>query len=145
MTGAQPLLGVAWTLLTMGFAVIFIIVMSETMPRMLRPTRSWNPPLRDAFVLFICVLWLLLGVFVIVALWALLFVLRGEFSDWDTSLYFSVVSVTTVGYGDITLAPGSRILAGFAAADGFLIFGLYTAALYEAITKLREERHRVES
>ncbi|MEM6485155.1 MAG: ion channel [Pseudomonadota bacterium] len=141
MTNIQPLLGVVWTLITMGFAVVFIIVMSETVPRILAPTRAWIPPLRDAFVLLLCVLWLLLGVFVIVALWALLFMIRGVFSDWDTSLYFSVVSVTTVGYGDITLATGSRILAGFAAADGFLIFGLYTASLYEVITKLREERH----
>lgn len=140
----QPILGIAWTLLTMGFAVAFITVMSEAVPRLLPTMRDWHLPQRDALVLFGCVLWLLLGVFVIVALWALLFILRGEFADWNTSLYFSVVSVTTVGYGDITLNADSRILAGFAAADGFLIFGLYTAALYEAITKLRDERHQSE-
>lgn len=126
----------------MSIAVGFISVMSEVVPRLLPATREWKLPLRDACVLFACVLWLLLGVFAIVALWALLFVLHGEFSDWNTSLYFSIVSVTTVGYGDITLDAESRILAGFAAADGFLIFGLFTAALYEAITRLRDERHR---
>ena len=95
-------------------------------------------------VLFFAVLWLLGGVFLIVTLWALLFVWRGEFTDLATAVYFSVVSVTTVGYGDITVSSHSRMLAGFAAADGFLIFGLDTAALYEALGQLKASHHNAD-
>ncbi|MEO0438603.1 MAG: ion channel [Pseudomonadota bacterium] len=143
--GAQVALGVTWTLLTMGIAVLFIIVLLETVPRFLLIPSKAPQPVRDAMVLFFAVLWLLGGVFLVVTLWALLFVWRGEFSDLATAVYFSVVSVTTVGYGDITVSSHSRVLAGFAAADGFLIFGLDTAALYEALGQLKSSHQAASS
>lgn len=142
--GAQVALGVTWTLLTMGIAVLFIVVLLETVPRFLTVPSRVPQPVRDALVLFFAVLWLLGGVFFIVTLWALLFVWRGEFTDLATAVYFSVVSVTTVGYGDITVSSHSRMLAGFAAADGFLIFGLDTAALYEALGQLKASHHNAD-
>jgi Ion channel len=45
-------------------------------------------------------------------------------SEYTTSLYFSVVTWTTLGYGDCTPAPDIRLVAAFEALVGNLSFGM---------------------
>ena len=42
--------------------------------------------------------------------WATLFMLLGQFEDFETSLYFSGITFTSLGYGDLTLPKRVRIL-----------------------------------
>jgi hypothetical protein len=63
--------------------------------------------------------------------WALLYMELGLFETLEPALYFSIVSFTTVGYGDVVLEPGWRLLAGMTATHGLLNFGLFTAFLVE--------------
>jgi hypothetical protein len=42
-------------------------------------------------------------------LWACLYWFLGEFSDFGQALYFSVVTSTTLGYGDVTLSERKRL------------------------------------
>jgi len=62
-------------------------------------------------------------------LWAIGLYASGAFSDFAASFYFSTVTYTTLGYGDIVLAPPLRIFASFAAITGLLTFGISTAFL----------------
>ena len=62
-------------------------------------------------------------------IWALVFLGVGAFEAMEPALYFSLVSFTTVGFGDITLNPDWRLLSGLTAANGFLTFGWSTAYL----------------
>ena len=135
----QIFLGVTWTLLTTGVAVAFIVSIPELIPGIANIFDSFSRFLRDAGVLLFAVSWLLIGIMAVVVAWASLFWWRGEFSSIEDVLYFSAVSVTTVGYGDIVVTSESRLLAGFAAANGFLVFGLDTAALYDVLVRLRSE------
>ena len=47
------------------------------------------------------------------ALWAAVYIGLGVLADWDTAVYFSIVTMTSVGYGDVTfigrLAPAGRV------------------------------------
>lgn len=52
------------------------------------------------------------------------------------ALYFSTVTYTTVGYGDIVLSPNFRMLSGIEATNGMLLFGWTTAFIFEMITKI---------
>jgi hypothetical protein len=45
------------------------------------------------------------------------------------SLYFSIVTATTVGYGDIVPLGMSRVVAGMEAIIGFLLFAIFIAKL----------------
>ncbi|MDJ0926110.1 MAG: potassium channel family protein [Gammaproteobacteria bacterium] len=65
--------------------------------------------------------------------WALVYVAVGEFSELRHALYFSVVTSTTLGYGDITLSERWRLLASFEAMGGLVLFGASTAFLMAAI------------
>ncbi|MEM1143414.1 MAG: ion channel [Pseudomonadota bacterium] len=133
---SQLTLGVVWTAMTMGIAVVFMVCLRESVHLIEHTLAKFSAPVLTFVVLLAALLWLLIGILAVTALWALLFQWRGEFADFTTAAYFSLISITTVGYGDITLSEQSRMLAGFAAADGFLIFGLYTAALFEVLSHL---------
>jgi len=53
--------------------------------------------------LIIIVLWMLAALSLAVWLWAGVFILLGEFNNLEPALYFSVVSFTTLGFGDIII------------------------------------------
>jgi hypothetical protein len=64
------------------------------------------------------------------ALWAAVYLGLGVLADWDTAIYFSIVTMTTVGYGDVILSGDWRLLAAFQAMTGMLVFGLSAAFLF---------------
>ena len=74
-----------------------------------------------------------LGLFFIhllqVHMWALVFWGQRDITDFETALYFSMVTFSTLGYGDILVAPHWRILAGLEGMNGFLLIGWSTAYL----------------
>ena len=69
-------------------------------------------------------------------LWAISFIAFGAFSDPATSLYFALVTYTTLGYGDIVMAENIRLYGALAAVTGLLGFGLSTAFLVAVFGKL---------
>ena len=68
--------------------------------------------------------------------WAALYYTLGEFVDFERALYFSVVTATTLGYGDVTLSARWQLLSTFEAMGGLLLFGTSTAFLLEALRHL---------
>ena len=73
-------------------------------------------------------------------LWAQAFLWVGAISDLEAALYFSVVTFTTLGYGDITLGPDWRMLAAFEAANGIIMFGWTTALVVAYVQRLMPKR-----
>ena len=74
------------------------------------------------------------------ALWAALFMYLGEFKDFDTAFYHSVVNFTSLGYGDIVMSEKWRLLGALEAANGILMFGL-TAGGFLALMLRMFGRH----
>jgi len=64
------------------------------------------------------------------------------FSHWSTMLYFSLVTLTTLGYGDIVpVKPLARMLATLEASFGILYIAITVARLV-AVQTPSEERER---
>jgi hypothetical protein len=82
----------------------------------------------------------LAGHFVEIALWALSFVLCGEFSNFAAALYYSAATYTTVGDGTIVISARWRLLGPLEAADGMLMFGVTTAMIFAVIHRLVQIR-----
>ncbi len=106
--------------------------------------RSATPPaggamrfVRDVIVLVVLSLWLLMAHLIEIGLWADIFHRLNHFEDFETALYFSAVSYTTLGFGDILLPNEWRLLSGACAACGLLLFGLSAALLFDVTAKLR--------
>lgn len=93
--------------------------------------------LRDIVVMVALVLWLAIGHLVEIWMWAETFMRLDLFPDIETALYFSAASYTTLGFGDVLLPVDWRLLSGATAANGFLLFGLSAAFLFDAAGRLR--------
>jgi len=71
-----------------------------------------------------------------IMLWAITYrqlVAPDELRSLQDAFYFSIVTFTTLGYGDITLGEQWRILSGVEAVNGILLIGWTTALLFAVI------------
>jgi hypothetical protein len=91
---------------------------------------------RPNVVVVLWILFLLVPITIDVFLWACVYVIRDALPNFEDALYFSTVTFTTVGYGDIVLARESRLLATFEAVNGWIIFGWATALVLIVIQRL---------
>jgi len=67
------------------------------------------------------------------SLWAFLYLLLPgitEFQSFEKAVYFSLVTFTTLGYGEITIDSTNRILAGLEAINGIMLIGWSTAFMF---------------
>lgn len=107
----------------------------------LRRLHDWlaQAPHAPKLVLLLCgtAIWVMGTVTIGVWLWALTFYGLGLFPTLETSVYFSLVSFTTLGYGDLILPPEWRLLGGMTAANGFMTFGILVASLNDALRYVR--------
>lgn len=107
----------------------------------LRRRHDWltRPPHGPKLMLLLCgaAVWILGIVTFGVWLWALAFFALGLFPALEPSVYFALVSFTTLGYGDLLLPIEWRLLGGMAAANGFITFGILIASLIEALRHVR--------
>ena len=72
-----------------------------------------------------------------IGLWAFYLDGRGLLPDLESAFYFSAVTYTTVGYGDVVLPKGERLVAGLEALTGIIMCGWSTALLITVITRMR--------
>ena len=76
------------------------------------------------------------------AIWAFFYQQRGLFPDYESSLYFSLTSYSTVGYGDVLLPQRWRLLGCVEAITGVLLCGLSTAFIFVLVNALIQTRAR---
>ena len=74
-----------------------------------------------------------------IVLWAVTYrvlIPAHELATLETAVYFSFVTFTTLGYGDITLSEGWRLLSGIEAMNGILLIGWSTAILFAIVQRM---------
>lgn len=76
------------------------------------------------------------------SLWAVFYYARNLFSDFETSLYFSMVSFTTIGYGDVLLPRRWRLLGVVEGFSGVLLCGVSTAFIFAVVNAIFKARLR---
>ena len=68
-----------------------------------------------------------------VMIWALLFIVLGEFDQPEAALDYSAVNFSTLGYGDIVVTERWRLLGPLEAMNGILLFGVSTALMTASV------------
>ncbi|TDQ72289.1 potassium channel family protein [Sphingobacterium yanglingense] len=66
-------------------------------------------------------------------LWAATYYFDPSISDLDSfeqAIYFSLITFTTIGYGDVTIDSEWRILAGLEGINGIMLIGWSTAMVF---------------
>lgn len=133
----QILIGSVLIILTIIVEVFFIEVAIKNLTRF-GPKLSGNASTKGfVLVLTTTTLWLLAALTIATWIWSLAFVTLSAFETLEESLYFSMVAFTTLGFGDVTLPQNLRLLSGFIAANGLVLFGLNTAFLIEVMSRFR--------
>lgn len=87
---------------------------------------------------------LVIGNLAQMAIWALVFLLLGEFQAFGEAFYHSAVNFATLGYGDIVMSAEHKLLGPLEAVNGVLMIGVSTAALMaafqDAVKKMLQAR-----
>jgi hypothetical protein len=100
------------------------------------PAQQFWPGLR----LFIIVaVWIVMLHLAEILAWAGFYVWRGAMADLPTAIYFSAVTYTTTGYGDVVLPPPWRLAGGVEALTGILMCGWSTGFFFAVVNRLTQE------
>jgi hypothetical protein len=75
-----------------------------------------------------------------IGIWALVFSVCGEFSQFARAVYHSGMNYTTLGDSDKAMSGSWRLLAPLEGANGMLMFGVSTAMLFAIIQRLIQTR-----
>lgn len=68
--------------------------------------------------------------------YAWLFDAVGAVEDFETALYFSTATYTTVGYGDVLLARPWRLVGAIEGANGIILLGWSTAFFVAIVSRI---------
>jgi hypothetical protein len=80
-----------------------------------------------------------------ISLWALYYLHGSAIPDLDSALYFSAVTYTTTGYGDIVLPEGWRLVGGIEALTGILMCGWSTGFFFAVVSEMFRRARAAES
>ena len=71
-----------------------------------------------------------------VLIWACTYLALRASEGLEQAVYFSMVTFTTLGYGDVLLDERWRLLGSFEAANGIIMFGWTTAIVIAAVQRI---------
>jgi len=121
-----------------------MLVLIHWLARVRRVLESPSTPRRVALLLR-----LFLGIVLLhliqVGLWAVVFWQAQELPNLETALYFSLATYTTIGFGDVVVGPGWRVLAGIEGLTGILLIGWSTAFVFAVVNRMYEHWRQVHS
>lgn len=126
------LIGLPVTLLCLLLQAVVVALSLRRYVEFRRSLRAPSPA-STILILGLVMLLMLFGNFLQMAIWAQLFVMLGEFESFTRALYFSGVTFSTLGYGDVVLSQPRQLLSALEAANGILMFGVSTAVLTAAL------------
>ena len=104
--------------------------------RRLRETAIPRGFWRSTWLFVFVALWIVLLHVVEISLWAIVYLWNGAIPDLPSAIYFSAVTYTTTGYGDIVLPPEWRLDAGMEALTGILMCGWSTGFFFAIVSRL---------
>ncbi len=138
------LLGLALLATCVIVQSVGMLVLIHWLARVRRVLESPSTPRRVALLLR-----LFLGIVLLhliqVGLWAVVFWQAQELPNLETALYFSLATYTTIGFGDVVVGPGWRVLAGIEGLTGILLVGWSTAFVFAVVNRMYEHWRQVHS
>ena len=75
-----------------------------------------------------------------ITVWAGIYELAGAMRDLQSALYFSAVTYTTTGYGDLVLPPDWRLVGAVEALTGILMCGWSTGFFFAVVSRVSSGR-----
>jgi hypothetical protein len=86
--------------------------------------------------LLIAMVIMMLGNFLQIVIWGVLFLCLGEFRELYEAVYHSAVNFSSLGYGDVVMSARWKLLGPLEAGSGVLMFAMTSAALVTILQQL---------
>jgi hypothetical protein len=131
-----------------GFALMAfcVVVHAVGITAALRRLRAWVAGTHSFWqtirLLIAVAVWVVLLHLAEIAAWAALYAWNDAIADMPSALYFSAVTYTTTGYGDIVLPPPWRIDGAMEALTGILMCGWSTGFFFAVVSRLHDATRR---
>ena len=123
---------IAGTFLIIVCVVIHALSLELLLRKLKRHGPSWDiklPHFGHVLIMITVVLGLFLTHTLEAWVWAAFYWMVGETKSFAEAIYFSTVTFTTLGFGDVTLTTTWRLASALQAVSGILLFGWSTAFL----------------
>ena len=88
--------------------------------------------------------WIILLHLVEIAVWAFFYARNHGMPDLPSAFYFSAVTYTTTGYGDLLLPNEWRLVGGVEALTGILMCGWSAAFFFAVVSRMNQTRPKPE-
>jgi hypothetical protein len=133
---------VAWCL--MAACVVIHAAGATSALRWLRAQPALSPRFWPWTWLFVRLAgWMIVFHLAEIAGWALFYVWAGAIRDLQSALYFSAVTYTTTGYGDLVLPVEWRLVGAVEALTGILMCGWSTGFFFAVAARMIDATRRV--
>jgi len=139
------LLGCATVLVTMSIQIAALVYVLHYLFNLLDSSENrYFNKLQTTYVISIVMMTLFVGHIVQVAIWAVVFMRVGEFGDFNTAFYHSMVYFASLGYGDIVMSASWRLLGAIEASAGVLMFGVSAGVMLSVMSRIltKDERFK---
>ncbi len=137
---ANLVIGTLLMIVNLGIQVLAIAALIRYFNRRINLNTMAPSIANDTMTLSMVMAILMIGHVFMFSTWAVLFVRLGEFDDFATAFYHSTVNFTSLGYGDIVMSEGRRLLGALEAANGVLMFGLTAGTILSVMNGLFNRR-----
>ncbi len=87
--------------------------------------------------------WMVLFHLLEITVWALFYFWAEAMPDLHSSFYFSMVTYTTTGYGDLVLPKDFRFVGGVEALTGVLMCGWSTGFFFTVVSRIYDAQPKV--
>ena len=128
------------SLIVAAMVLFHLIGLAGLLAVLRRHRRPWSP-MKDMIASVAVVMTVAFGLFGLHTIeiwgWAAAYRSLGIFFDWEQALYFSTTTYVTIGYGDIVLPHGSRVLGAIEGANGIILLGWSTAFFFNIVDRMK--------
>jgi hypothetical protein len=131
---------IAWSLTS-----LCVIVHAMGMTALLRWVNHWVARMNARFWFSTWMLvraagWIILLHLIEIAIWAFFYAWDHGMPDLQSAFYFSAVTYTTTGYGDLVLPSEWRLVGGVEALTGILMCGWSAAFFFAVVSRINVTR-----
>jgi hypothetical protein len=135
-------------LLTWALMAVCVVIHASGVAAAMRWVRQYpqgSPRFWQWTALFVRLAgWMIVLHLMEVAVWAFFYVWQDAMPDLQPSLYFSLVTYTTTGYGDLVLPRAWWLEGGVEALTGILMCGWSTGFFFAVLSRMLDPRTRSE-
>jgi voltage-gated potassium channel Kch len=133
---------VAWCLMASNVVIHAYGVMSALRWLRRHEITSWRLS-RWARLFVILAGWIILLHVAEITVWAVAYTVMRAMPDLQSGLYFSAVTYTTTGYGDLVLPDRWRLVGAVEALTGILMCGWSTGFFFAVLSKMLASEERL--